>query len=201
MAYRVVPTVSTGDAWTAINHNTYIKDNFASGVPDIFTTAGDMIYASTANAGSRLGIGTAGQYLRMNSAETGVEWGSPSRVVLEFIIYPPEAVIGQGNSAYLWYVPDDLIGWNITAVHAIVNTASTSGTVSIQLYNGVDAADVLSTVTTIDQDEYTSYTAAAPHVIDTNHDDIAEDDWFRVDIDDNGTGVYGLTVRITVEEA
>lgn len=29
MAYSVVPTVNTGDTWTAANHNTYVKDNFA----------------------------------------------------------------------------------------------------------------------------------------------------------------------------
>lgn len=29
MAYSAVPTVATGDLWTAANHNQYIKDNFA----------------------------------------------------------------------------------------------------------------------------------------------------------------------------
>jgi hypothetical protein len=30
MVYTVVPTVYTSDTWTASNHNTYIKDNFAA---------------------------------------------------------------------------------------------------------------------------------------------------------------------------
>lgn len=30
MAYSAVPTVSTGDLWTASNHNTYIRDNFTA---------------------------------------------------------------------------------------------------------------------------------------------------------------------------
>ena len=30
MGYSIVPTVATGDLWTAANHNTYIKDNFAA---------------------------------------------------------------------------------------------------------------------------------------------------------------------------
>jgi hypothetical protein len=29
MAYSAVPSVSTGDLWTAANHNTYIRDNFS----------------------------------------------------------------------------------------------------------------------------------------------------------------------------
>ena len=29
MAYTAVPTQNTGDSWSAANHNTYIKDNFA----------------------------------------------------------------------------------------------------------------------------------------------------------------------------
>lgn len=29
MAYSAVPTVATNDIWSASNHNTYIKDNFA----------------------------------------------------------------------------------------------------------------------------------------------------------------------------
>lgn len=67
MAYNAVPTVATGDPWTAANHNTYIRDNFAAGVPDIFTTAGDLAYASGANAASRLGVGSNGQVLTVNS--------------------------------------------------------------------------------------------------------------------------------------
>jgi len=46
MTYTAVPTKSTGDLWTAANHNTYIKDNFAAGVPDIFTTKGDIAVAT-----------------------------------------------------------------------------------------------------------------------------------------------------------
>lgn len=30
MAYSAVPTVATGDLWTAANHNQYIKDNFTA---------------------------------------------------------------------------------------------------------------------------------------------------------------------------
>ncbi|HWR66064.1 MAG TPA: hypothetical protein VN364_08090 [Bellilinea sp.] len=67
MAYSVVPTVATGDLWTAANHNTYIRDNFLAGVPGIFTTAGDQAYASAPGAASRLPIGAVGKALRVSS--------------------------------------------------------------------------------------------------------------------------------------
>lgn len=36
MGYTAVPTVSPGDLWTAANHNTYIRDNFAYfATPDV----------------------------------------------------------------------------------------------------------------------------------------------------------------------
>jgi hypothetical protein len=74
MAYSSVPTVATGDLWTAANHNTYIRDNFAAGVPAIFTTAGDLAYASGAAVAARLPIGSNGQVLKVSSGLP--VWGS-----------------------------------------------------------------------------------------------------------------------------
>jgi len=42
MAYTAVPTITTGDVATAAWGNTYIKSNFAAGVPDIFTADGEV---------------------------------------------------------------------------------------------------------------------------------------------------------------
>lgn len=70
MTYTPVPEKTTGDLWSAADHNTYIRDNFAAGVPDIFTTAGDMAVASGADAAMRLPIGTTGQLLMVDSTKT-----------------------------------------------------------------------------------------------------------------------------------
>jgi len=73
MAYTAVPTVSTGDLWTAANQNTYLKDNMAAGVPDIFTAAGQLAVASAANAATALAHpAVAGRQLTTTAA--GVEW-------------------------------------------------------------------------------------------------------------------------------
>lgn len=61
MAYNVVPTVANGDSWSAAQHNTYIKDNFAAVWP--YTTAGDMNYATASNALARLAISSVGGML------------------------------------------------------------------------------------------------------------------------------------------
>ncbi len=79
MAYTAVPTQNTGDLWTAANHNTYIRDNFAAGVPDILTAKGDIAAATAANAASPLAVGTDGQVLTADSGEaTGLKYASIS---------------------------------------------------------------------------------------------------------------------------
>jgi hypothetical protein len=47
-------------------------------VADVVTTAGDLIYGTGADAVTRLGIGTAGQVLQVNSGATAPEWATPA---------------------------------------------------------------------------------------------------------------------------
>ena len=76
MAYTALATAVTGDLWTAANHNTYIKDNFAVSVPDIFTAAGDLPYGTGENTAGILAIGSARQVLMVNEAGNAPEWRS-----------------------------------------------------------------------------------------------------------------------------
>lgn len=46
--------------------------------PTLLTTAGDIMYASSASNPARLGIGTAGQVLQVNSGATAPEWAAPN---------------------------------------------------------------------------------------------------------------------------
>jgi len=75
MAYSPVPTVVTGDSWSGANANTYWRDNFAAGIPGMFTAKGDMAYASAANSASVLKIGTKRQVLNVASGVPA--WGNP----------------------------------------------------------------------------------------------------------------------------
>lgn len=93
MAYSVVPTVATGDLWTAANHNTYLKDNLAALWP--YTTAGDMVYASSPTMLARKGIGTPGQKLQVNSGGNAPEWADATPVTA---IYSTNAGQSIANS-------------------------------------------------------------------------------------------------------
>lgn len=44
------------------------------------TTAGDVVYGGASGVPSRLGVGTAGQVLKVNAGATAPEWGSTSAV-------------------------------------------------------------------------------------------------------------------------
>jgi len=68
--FAVVPTVLTGELITAAHFNAYLRDNMAETAPAKVTTQGDMVYATGANALTRLGIGAAGIPLVATSGST-----------------------------------------------------------------------------------------------------------------------------------
>lgn len=79
MSYTAVPTQAPGDEVTATEFNAWVGANFAAGVPDIFTTKGDLAVATAADTAARLAVGTNGYVLIADSAQaTGVKWGVPT---------------------------------------------------------------------------------------------------------------------------
>jgi hypothetical protein len=52
----------------------------------VLTTQGDVPYASAANTPARLGLGSAGQILQVNSGGTAPEWATSSGVSSGFVI-------------------------------------------------------------------------------------------------------------------
>jgi hypothetical protein len=93
---------------------------------------------------------------------------------------------------------------NVISVHSQVIVKSTSGTPTVQVARGRQASptsdftysDVLSTLSTIDANEYDSSTAATAMVVNASNDDLATGDVLRVDVDVAGTGTTGLQVTI-----
>lgn len=65
MPVRPVGYIVPASEWSQIG------DNFRAGVPDIFTTAGDMVYATAADIADRLGLGAAGTLLRAGASAPG----------------------------------------------------------------------------------------------------------------------------------
>jgi hypothetical protein len=68
MAYNAVPTVATSDSWTASQHNTYIKDNFAA--IWVGTSAGDLDYYTSGATKARLEKPSVDSLLKMGSGGT-----------------------------------------------------------------------------------------------------------------------------------
>lgn len=102
---------------------------------------------------------------------------------------------GDGK-AYL-HIPPDLNGLNLVYVHGEVQTAGTTSTMDIEVYNETQGADMLSTTLTIDSGETGSDTAATPAVIDTANDDVATNDVLRIDVDAiQTTAAKGLLVTL-----
>ena len=71
-----VTTYYTGSAWANLD---------TTGMTNPMTTTGDTIYSSSGSTPARLGIGTAGQVLTVNSGATAPEWKTASSGALTFV--------------------------------------------------------------------------------------------------------------------
>lgn len=104
---------------------------------------------------------------------------------------------GDGAGDIFFRVPSILNGWDLVGVAACVQTAGTTGTMSIQIHNVTDTADMLSTALTIDTGETDTATAATPAAINTSADDVATGDQIRIDVDAvHTTPAKGLLVEL-----
>lgn len=91
---------------------------------------------------------------------------------------PDEArVVATGDGKFIFAIPEDLDGCELHKCAAFVSVA---GAVTVQIRNITKSYDFLTTKITIDSGEFTSYTAAAPPVID---DDLVVDKGDRISID------------------
>ncbi len=79
MTWTALPTFVAGQPLTAAQMNTYVRDNLNATSAGVVTTAGDLTYATGANALARLAIGTANQTLRTNAGATAPEWANANQ--------------------------------------------------------------------------------------------------------------------------
>jgi len=116
---------------------------------------------------------------------------------IQFVCFDFTTDTATGDGKFYFHVPASMTGMDLVTVHAEVITAGTTGTTDIQIHNVTDAADMLSTVITIDSAETGSDTAATPAVINTATDDVATNDVLRVDVDAvSTTAAKGLLVTL-----
>lgn len=157
--------------------------------------------ASTLNGDSVVLAASAGciAYVESNGNYRLVGTGNETSEV-QFAVTDWTTNTATGDGQYYFRVPAKLNGWEITAVHAEVITAGTTGTTDIQIHNVTDAVDILSTKLTIDSGETGSDTAATAAVINTSNDELATNDVLRVDVDAvSTTPAQGLIVSFTAQ--
>lgn len=124
--------------------------------------------------------------------------------VVQLLVFNDSQDVATGNGAgdLFFRVPSTMNGMNLVGVAAAVQTAGTTGTTDIQVHNVTQAADMLSTVITIDSGETDSSTAAAAAVIDTANDDVATGDQLRIDVDAvSTTAPKGLLIELQFQVA
>lgn len=123
----------------------------------------------------------------------------PIPVLIHLKVFADDTAVSTGDDARRFVVTDDLGGTFLRSAHATVSTDGSSST-EIQVHNVTTGDDLLSTTTTIDSGDTTSYDAATPHVVDATGDPqtnyITRGDVLRVDVDAAGTGAKGLEVLL-----
>ena len=92
MAYTAVPTITTGDVATAAWGNTYIKNNFAAGVPDIITADSEVIIGTGANAVEVVAILDSNN--RLKHEYGGLEFDASSVTTGDTVVGQSSGVIG-----------------------------------------------------------------------------------------------------------
>lgn len=148
---------------------------------------------SAPNDGTGDTIRDGGTKINANFTELYAAIGA--NVVTVLVTDPNGDALTTGDGKAFYRVPSTLDGMDLIAVAAAVTTVSSSGVVSVALYNVTQTADMLDTNVTIDANEKDSSDATAPAVIDA-YAQVTTGDQIRIDIDGAGTGAKGLIVEM-----
>ena len=89
------------------------------------TTAGDTLYGTGSGTFSRLGIGTAGQVLKVNSGATAPEWGAAGGAAgltkITSATFSAVSSVSFPNNTFTSTYKDYLVQFNLTTVSANTN--------------------------------------------------------------------------------
>ena len=113
----------------------------------------------------------------VGSAETG-------HVTFQVVFGSSGGALAAANDQGSFIIPGWMTGtWNLTTVHISVGTAGAAGSnkPSYQIHNVSDAANMLTTVVTLDLSETGSDTAAVAYAIDAANDDVTAYKRIRID--------------------
>jgi hypothetical protein len=119
-----VTTYYTGSAWANLD---------TTGMTNPMTTTGDVIYSSPGSTPVRLGIGTAGQVLKVNSGATAPEWGTAAGASYTWTDFTPtftNFTLGNGSIDQARYLQIDKIVFVMVNV-ILGSTSSVTGVIQI----------------------------------------------------------------------
>jgi len=124
-------------------------------------------------------------------------WRKAGKIVREIKIFSDIQPVVVGDGAFIFEIPEDTDGKNLTDIETYVTTVSTSGKPTVQIRNITQAVDVLSTKCEIDVNEKNSKDAGTQPVINLANDDVAWGDHIAIDVDISGGGAMGLGAILT----
>lgn len=119
-------------------------------------------------------------------------------VEVRLVEYATDCATGDKQGGWHFHIPPDLNGLDLVYVHAEVDTAGTTDTMDIEIYNVTQTQEMLSTTMTIDTTPDTgSDQATTPYVIHATQKDVTTNDLIRVDCDAvHTTPAKGLVVTL-----
>ncbi len=139
----------------------------------------------------------------MDSELSDITQAKAGKAIITLLVFDDatDCAVADGAGDIFWRVPSVLNGYDLVEVAASCQTAGTTGTMDVQIYNVTQTADMLSTKLTIDTTETDTSTAATAAVIDTANDDVATGDSIRIDVDAiHTTAAKGLLVELTFQK-
>lgn len=136
------------------------------------------------------------QPVPIHGPDHGPNGPDPTRYAgFEIIVFGLDEPVSVVEEAAFMIVPESIDGLRLMHIAAGVFALDTGDDIVLTLRNYTLGENMLTTSVTIDEDEYTSYTSAAPPVIDPSADSVvATGDRLVVEVISCGTVAQGLAV-------
>jgi hypothetical protein len=176
----------------------YIGEDADSGILHIRTAAG--LQLNTGGPANEIAIddtlaADSDIILPTQSAVKGYVDAATGDATISLKVISDGDTLVTGDGQLLWTVPAVLDGWELVPPGAGIFTPSSSGLPTVQIHNLTTGHDMLSTLITIDENEYNSYDAEDQPVVDDDYKTVSAGDRLRFDVDVAGTGTKGLEVQ------